>query len=376
VNELFRVRRPRLRRFLLVAGAVAALLAAAAWELVLSRGRTPPIVGPDGAPLAQSVASLEQVSLGGVPQWILVRGRDRRKPVLLFAHGGPGMPAMHLAHAWQRPLEEDFVIVHWDRRGVGKSSRSPLPEGSLTVRRTLDDLHELTDLLRARFGQERIYLLGHSWGSYLGLLEVHERPDRYLALIGTGQEAGTRAEIRAARRAFFAAHAARTHDDALARRLADPASELGEDDLFRYGGELYGARSVLPLIWAGLRAPEYDLADMLALKRSCDRVNHEMREDVEPKLDQGEIRQLEIPVFLLLGRHDENTPSELAVAYLDRLQAPLKGVEWLDRSAHLPFFEEPERFRAALQQVDAAVQRFWKSPPVPGPSGNEPQPTR
>ncbi len=347
------------RRLLLSALLAAALAVAGAWELVLSRGRTPAIVGPDGAPAPGSVASLEEVRLGGVPQWVLVRGRDRAKPVLLFVHGGPGMPAMFLAHAWQRPLEEDFVVVQWDRRGVGKSARSPLPPGSLTVRRTLDDLHELTDLLRARFGQERIYLLGHSWGSYLGLLAVRERPDRYLAFVGTGQMAGTRASVRAARRALLAAEVKRSRDDDLARRLADPAAELTEDDLFRHGGELHAATSLWPLLWAGVGAPEYELRDVLALKPSADLVNREMREDVEPRPLEGEVRPITVPVFFLLGRHDQDTPAALAAASLARLGAPLARVEWFERSAHFPFFEEPERFREAMARVDAAVRRFW-----------------
>jgi hypothetical protein len=118
---------------LLVASAGVAL----AWELVLSRGRTPAIVDAQGAIVPGSAAVLEPVRLGGVDQWILVRGRDRTKPVLLFLHGGPGMPAMFLAHAWQRALEEDFVVVHWDRRGAGKSFHAG-DAGRPSVRRTLD----------------------------------------------------------------------------------------------------------------------------------------------------------------------------------------------------------------------------------------------
>src|SRR5512133_1151609 len=166
--------------------AAAALAAAAAGVVASRRGATPPILGADGEPLPGSVASLERVRLGGVEQAILVRGADRTRPVVLFLHGGPGMPAMFLAHAWQRPLEDDFVVVQWDRRGTGKS-RHGVPSDSLGVRRVLDDLHELTALLRARFGGGRVLLVGHSWGSYLGLLAVRERPDDYLAFVGTGQ---------------------------------------------------------------------------------------------------------------------------------------------------------------------------------------------
>jgi pimeloyl-ACP methyl ester carboxylesterase len=83
-------------------------------------GRTPAIHQP------HSVASLERVRIGGVDQYILIRGNDASLPVLLFLHGGPGMPAMYLAHSFQRELEKEFVVVQWDRRGAGKSYREDI----------------------------------------------------------------------------------------------------------------------------------------------------------------------------------------------------------------------------------------------------------
>ena len=113
-------------------------------------GRTPAIPGPN------SVASLERVRIGGVDQFILIRGNDTSLPVLLFLHGGPGMPAMYLAHAFQRELEKEFVVVQWDRRGAGKSYREDI-SGTLTTEQLVADTVELTNLLRARFHQNKIY---------------------------------------------------------------------------------------------------------------------------------------------------------------------------------------------------------------------------
>ncbi len=340
----------------LVAGALAVALAVAG-ALVVPRASTPPIAGDDGRALPGSVASLERVRLGGVEQAILVRGRDRTRPVVLFLHGGPGMPAMFLAHAWQRPLERDFLMVQWDRRGTGKS-RGGVPEGSLTVRRVLDDLHELVALLRARFGQRRILLVGHSWGTYLGLLAVRERPDDYLAFVGTGQMAGTEREIVAARREGLVARAIAAGDYTRAGRIADPRAPPTEDDLFRLGGELASATSIWPIVSTGLHAPEYDLCDVLALKRAADRVNRDMRYDVDPPPEDGDIARVDVPVFFFLGRRDLNAPSELAAAYLGRLEAPTKGLEWFERSAHFPFLEEPERFREALLRAYDTARRW------------------
>jgi predicted alpha/beta-fold hydrolase len=143
-------------------------LVGAVLEFVILRGRTPAISTPG------STASLEKLRIGGVDQWILIRGQDRMKPVLLFLHGGPGMPVMFLAHKFQLELERDFVVVHWDRRGAGKSFDARLQTPAFSVRQTLSVTYELTEILRGRFPQQCIYLAGHSWGSYLGLLARHD----------------------------------------------------------------------------------------------------------------------------------------------------------------------------------------------------------
>ena len=340
----------------ILAGLAAVFLAVilgAVFALTVLRGRTPGLSGP------RSAASLEKIRLGGVEQWVLIRGRDREKPVLLFLHGGPGMPAMFLAHAFQRRLERDFVVVHWDRRGAGKSFDAAPGGAGLSVSRTLEDLYELTGLLRTRFSRDRIYLVGHSWGSYLGLLAVREHPEYYLAFVGTGQLAGDRDQVAAERREFLAHAAAEAGDPELRARLASPAFEVTEDDLFRYGGELFAARSILPILLTGLRAPEYTLRDIMNVKKGADLVGRKMTYDVEPKPLEGEIAAFEVPVFFLLGRHDFNTPSRLAAEYLDRLSAPLKGAVWLERSAHFPFFEEPKSFRAEMLRIDGQVREFW-----------------
>jgi len=343
-----------MRRILALLTAVfLAVILGAGFALTVLRGRTPGLSGP------RNVTSLEEIRLGGVEQWVLIRGRDREKPVLLFLHGGPGMPAMFLAHAFQRELERDFVVVHWDRRGAGKSFDAAPGGAGLSVSRTLEDLYELTRILRTRFGRDRIYLVGHSWGSYLGLLAVREHPEYYLAFVGTGQMAGDRGLVAAERREFLVRAAAETGDPELRARLAAPLVETTEDDLFRYGGELFAARNFLPILMTGLRAPEYTLRDIANVKRGSDMVGREMTYDVEPRPLEGEIPGLEVPVFFLLGRHDFNTPSRLAAEYLDRLSAPLKGAVWLERSAHFPFFEEPKRFRAEMVRIDGRVREFW-----------------
>jgi pimeloyl-ACP methyl ester carboxylesterase len=340
-------------------GALALLLLAlgvALLYLTWGRGQTPPILDAQGNPLPKSIAALEELDLNGARQWVLIRGADRARPVLLFLHGGPGMPAMYLAHAWQRPLEEDFVVVHWDRRGAGKSYAAGLA-GELGVRQTLADTYALTRHLRERFGQERIFLVGHSWGTYLGMLAAAGHPEYYAAYAGMGQLAGDSAANQRAQAAFLRAEAA--GDTALLGRLARTPPEIWEDDLFRYGAELRRARSFWPLLWTGLRAPEYDLGDVFNVKRGAQLVAAKMQYDaIAGPLDQA-LARLEIPVFFFLGRRDYTTPAPLAEAYFGQLEAPFKQLVWFEESAHFPFFEEPARCRAELVRAWREAADYW-----------------
>jgi pimeloyl-ACP methyl ester carboxylesterase len=233
----------------------------------LLRGRTPPVRDAKGRVSPQGIATIEWLTLGGVRQAVLVRGADTTRPVVLFLHGGPGMPTMYLAHAFQRPLERDFVMVHWDRRGAGKSYGARRPADSLTVPRTLADLYEITRWLRVRFHQDRIYLVGHSWGTYLGIVAVTEHPEWYRAYIGMGQLVPDTVAAHAAQRLLVLEEARRQGDVALVARLASPDARVTEKDLFAVGGELRHATSFWPLLRAGLLAPEYTLLDAWNVQR-------------------------------------------------------------------------------------------------------------
>ncbi len=345
-----------LRGAALVGGALlAALLALVMWH-VLTHGRTPPIVDAGGAPVPGSVASLERVQLSGVPQSVLIRGRSTKNPVLLFLHGGPGMPAMFLAHAWQRELEDDFVVVQWDRLGVGKSYFGDVPSRWLTVRHLLDDTYELANILRGRFVQQRIILVGHSWGSYLGMLAVRERPDLFRAFVGVGQETGAGRGDTAALRvqeAFIRREAARRGRPEAVRELEREGRGAVEKWLFRFGGEVHAFTGWWPLLRLGLEAPEYTLGDVLRVRKGLDLYARRFVYDVPADTLRTDVTSVRVPVYLVAGRYDETTPSELAERYYGELRAPQKGFFWFERSAHFPFLEEPAHFAAVMRRIAA-----------------------
>jgi pimeloyl-ACP methyl ester carboxylesterase len=336
-----------LKILLILAGVVALLFIVI---LFLMRPRTPEIKGPSGRRLPDHVASLEKVTLGGEKQWILIRGQDRSLPVLLFLHGGPGMPMMYLAHTFQRPLEESFLCVQWDQRGAGKSYRPSLPLESLSVEQILSDAHELIMMLRSRFGQDKIYLAGHSWGSYLGMQLAARHPELLHAYIGIGQVVD---EVRAREIAerFIRERAIATDDQEALFELNTLGAAVHEKWLFKYGGVLYGKTGFFPFIWAGLRAPEYGFFDIPKVGKGSSFSSRHMQYDAIAGPLLEEVRAVEVPVYFIAGRHDFTTPSELVEEYISILEAPKKRLIWFERSAHFPFFTQPEEFARVLGDI-------------------------
>ena len=175
------------------------LVAAAMWLLVaavsgvdgwLRLSHTKPFRGPDGSILPHSVAEVRYVRLGGVNQWVLIRGENAANPPLIVLHGGPGMSEMGFFRRFNAPLERQFTVVHWDQRGTGKSFDRRIPKSSMTLDQFVADLDELVDIVRRRFGKEKVAILGHSWGSALGPIYAARFPEKVSVYVGAAQIGG------------------------------------------------------------------------------------------------------------------------------------------------------------------------------------------
>lgn len=304
----------------------------------------------------ESIAQLERVRLGGSEQWVLIRGQRGDNPIVLFLHGGPGMPVMYLAHRFQRPLERDFTIVHWDRRGAGKSYDPKLPVESLSVSQLIADTFELTCLLRQRFRQDKIYLVGHSWGTYLGMWVIQRHPELFHAYIGIGQlttRGHDSPEIAQIQDRFIRQQAEQRGDRKTLSELASERREaLRETHLFRFGGEIRSATSMWPLLWIGLRAPEYTLAEAARLGQAASFVSRNMRYDMSNERLMDAVRQVQVPIYFFTGRYDYTDPFELTEQYFELIRAPNKELIWFENSAHFPFLEEPDRFAEEMRKIE------------------------
>jgi pimeloyl-ACP methyl ester carboxylesterase len=316
--------------------------------------QTKPILDDQGRVQSGSVASLEPVELGGVRQWILVRGRDVRKPLLLKLHGGPGQAEMATVHL-NYLLEQDFVVVEWDQRGAGKSAAGISPASAMTIDQFVEDTLELTRLLLQRFGRERLILVGHSWGSIVGLKAVQKSPGLYAAFVSTGQIASD-AQGQAVAYRFAVGEARRRGEQAAVRELErlgpPPYVAIGDRmalvrRLETFGALWHSPRKFDRVGWM-LSSVEYSWPEKLGFPFAASRSFELLLPQLAAVDMQTDVPAVAVPVFFAVGRHDRLAPVEVSQAYFSRLAAPAKEWLWFDHSAHFPQWEEPERFHELL----------------------------
>lgn len=308
------------------------LIIAAAVILSQKYAATPPISG------ANSIASLEKVELGGTEQWITIRGQDTSKPILLYLGiGGPGAGGFPANNMTLKPLEEHFVVVNWDQPGTGKSYYAA-PSSGLTVDQYIADAHQLTSLLQARFQQEKIYVLGLSWGTILGTKLVQQYPDDYYAYIGNGQMVNTAENDRLGYR--LALQLANDHGDVkLANRLAAYGEPpyTGPGMALKYAAynnvlfDHMGSSSLQAVI---LLAPqlsrEYGLLDKINFGRGLLNTFPVVYPQLRDLDFTTQAAELQVPVYFLAGRQDVNAMASLVERYFYFLEAPYKELIWLE----------------------------------------------
>jgi pimeloyl-ACP methyl ester carboxylesterase len=155
--------------------------------VVMSPGKTETFRDENGNPLAGSISEKTHVNINGVEQGMFIKSKDSSNPVLLLVHGGPGMPEYWLTQFYPTGLEDYFTVVWWEQRGAGLSYSADIPPETMTAEQFVSDTLEVTNYLRKRFGKEKIYLMGHSWGSYIGIQAAAREPELFHAYIGVGQ---------------------------------------------------------------------------------------------------------------------------------------------------------------------------------------------
>lgn len=317
-------------------------------------GKTRPFRGPGGEIVPGSIAEVRYLRLGGVDQWVMIRGQDVRNPPLVLLHGGPGMSETCFFRACNAVLETQFTVVYWDQRGTGKSFDRAIPRSSMTVERFVADLDELVDGVRRRTGQERVVIFGHSWGSVPGALYAARFPEKVAVYVGCAQIADAAAAETASYAWALAEAERRGHRRALRalRAIGPPpydARALWTERTWvnRFEGRV-NARTTWAFGRMFLGGPESSVLDLPNLWRGFRFSLDAMWPECSAVDLVKAVPALRVPVFFFLGRKDHWVPPETSAAYFQALRAPAKTLVWFERSGHQMFADEPEKFNASL----------------------------
>lgn len=355
------VERPTKRRFKrILLGAAAAvpgtLLLFAGVLMMWSPGVPNPVLDAQGHVVTGSLSEKTFVDINGTRQGMFLRSRDTSNPVLLFLHGGPGMPEYFLDRRYPSRLEEVFTVCWWEQRGAGLSFSPDIPSASISFEQHMLDAIEVTQYLRRRFGKDKIYLLGHSNGSFLAIQVAARTPQFFHAYVGVAQVSH---QLRSEHEsfAFMLEQFRSSGDNDMVRRLeAAPVGtsaplpehylQLRDEAMHKLGvGTTRDMRSVVTGVFlATWTHPSYTFGEKIDLWRGrwsadSDRLWNEMLTTDLTTI----ISELNIPVYYFHGIHDRTVSYHLARDYFDRLRAPVKRFYTFHQSAHSPIFEEAER---------------------------------
>ena len=302
------------------------------------------------------------VLLGGIRQWVEIRGDDRDNPVLLFVHGGPGGSTLPISSSW-RPWEKSFTVVQWDQRGTGRTygASGEAIGPSMTLDQMTQDGVELAEHLRSRLHKDKIILVGHSWGSFLGIHIVKQRPDLFHAYVGTGQVVGratfekqfeiTIANLQALAQAVNNSEALAELAPIAAQPLINPPNRLVADKWSKALGlpsiEDFKLTAPVPPPFM----PDFSLLDWYNWRRGMAFSAKYLRGRDGP-MYRRDVASLglafPIPVVFIEGDTDYNTPSGPAERLFDQITAPHKEFVWVRGGDHFIPFDRPDEFLTAL----------------------------
>ena len=305
------------------------------------------------------------VGIGGIEQWITIRGQDRRNPVLLFLHGGPGDATNPWGRAAFRSWLKSFTVVQWDQRGAGRTlGRNAASPAAMTIARMTLDGIELTELVRKRLQKDKIILVGHSWGSILGLSMAKARPELFHAYVGTGQVADPARNYAVAYDELLKKAQALGEQAAIQelRQVGPPpyssargyAVQRKWSNLFE-GGDAFLA-SMLGL---ALTAPGYTLKDVnewIDGQGSSAEALVPQTSALDPQALGGDFA---MPVFVIQGAEDFTTPTSLARSFLDSIRAPRKAFVAIPGGGHFAVFMKSDVF---LKELAARVRPLAARP--------------
>lgn len=298
----------------------------------------------------------EFIEINGCKQFLSIRSTGSNKPILLYLHGGPGDAALPLVSKYNSSLTEYFTVVIWEQRGTGKSYYHFLDNKEVTISLFLKDIYVITKHLLNKYKQEKIYLVGHSWGSVLGLKFCQLYPELIQAYIGCGQVVNMQKSSHIAYE-YAMQKAIDKRDTKVIKRLQNTDCSYSSvnwlDDLLfvtrlvvKYEGSLYGHKNYNPFVKDFIFSQEYSIVDLINRQKgslqSIQRLWAELM-----TVDFESVTKIPVPITFVEGRHDYHVSSVLAKEYFDTITTP-KNFYWFENSCHFPQWTESEKFTQVM----------------------------
>jgi pimeloyl-ACP methyl ester carboxylesterase len=348
------------RMLMIIAGTIMGIsLIIAILLLAYSPGKPIPFLDDNGKQLAGSISEKTFLTIGGVRQGMFIKGKSHENPVMLYLHGG--IPDYFLSGRYPTGLEDHFTVVWWEQRGLGLSFNTNISPESMNLDQMIADTKELTNYLRTRFGQEKIYLMGRSGGSFIGIQAAVRAPELYHSYIGVGQMSDHVKSERLAYEYMVKKYMEAGNNKMVRKLEASPVTEvipyaylkLRDHAMHDLGiGTTHDMNSVIKgLFIPSLTCLEYTVGEKFNLWRS------KSQSGVHPLWDEmintdltKQVNEVKIPVYFFHGIFDYTVSYPLAKKYLEELHAPLKGFYTFENSAHSPLFEEPMRVRQIFEK--------------------------
>ncbi|MEP6734035.1 MAG: alpha/beta hydrolase [Chryseolinea sp.] len=278
------------------------------------------------------------INIGGLRQWISIKGTDDSNPVLLFLHGGPGNSAMGYSDKFTGALQKKFVVVQWDQRGSGKTAELNISPKSPFVALMESDAIEVIKYLNTRFNKKKIFLMGHSWGGFLGLLIAAHYPEMLHAYIAISPMVEQLESERVSLRWMI--------DKAKADKNTEALGQLATVKVpFENGEQLYYHRSWL-LHYIGGKKPEKQFViewsdKWLQLFNEASAINFF---ELAPTL--------RCPVYFFVGANDLQTNHNITADYFKVLKDETKKLYVFKNTAHnLPTAQPAKLQETILKEV-------------------------
>ena len=323
--------------------------------LMVSPGKVEQFTDTTGNKIANSIAEKCSVEIDGFKMGMIIKSKNSSNPVLLFVHGGPGMPEYFLTEKYPTGLEDYFTVVYWDQRGAGLSYAENIDQNTLSVDQYINDTIAVTNYLRDRFGQDKIYLMAHSWGTYFGIQAVKKAPQLYNAYIAVGQVT-SQPESEQLAYEYMLDYYSKTGDQKTLNTLlqndylSDGYDKIRDSVMHRCGiGTTHQMKSVVTgIFFDSLQCKAYTLTEKINLWRGKLLLNGNTRLKMTDDLRE-KVTALDVPTYFFSGVYDYTVNYKMAEGYLDQLKAPVKKFYLFENSAHSPIFEEPEQMMQIIK---------------------------